>query len=930
MSTPFSTLIPNPTRLHSADLQSSTFSSPTSLPSPPFGYQTITEGAAVALYQSGKVFYNRVQIFNRDLSVLAIRAWDERRIEEAKKNPKFARKAWAGRGEWPSSSSSTSSSSSSTSSSSLTTNHQDNAILPPIRILEALAASGLRTMRYARELPKGRVSLIVANDLEAAAIDAIALNVKFNGLDTDNNNSSDLLSDGAKVLGNSKDQTEQGTSAATSKPHQPSTSNHSRNLPRIVGNAGDASLVMLCTSRGIALPGTMQNWLKTQSTSHSTSSKIPSKESSSSTSSSTTSSSPSPFLFDVVDLDPYGTASPFLDSALQAVSEGGLLCVTCTDMAVLAGNHMDVCHSKYGSIPVKARHYNEQALRIVLACIETNANKHRKSITPLLSISVDFYVRVFVTVHSSAQACNEAPVRLANIHQCTGCDSHWFWPLGKGAGKGKGLWKPLLLKHSSSNSTLDVAASLNTYANEDNTEMKTSDNLSIQQSTTKPSASSSSSFIKDQKVNHHDSAMVDDVDSTLAVADNTMTEESTISRRDQKKRTRAANKSAYAASAAAAAAATPFRQRLVTANTAPDLPCDCPHCGRSVVVGGPLWLDPIHDVGFVNAVSELGEACFGNDGLGPASLSSTTDTTEKESTTIQSNVDKAGPTAQYYYLRSEHSSFEEFEDKGDSQSLIQTFDSSRDKAVNKLAIPRPEHDGGSNDVQTVSSSRRRLLGVLRSAQEETERVPDVPLYYDLSSLSKTLHTSTISLPNMHAALLNAGYRVGASHCAPNVVKTDAPPVVIIDIMREWARQNGISPTVPLQNEISTSNTSVSNSASPKKLSSYATAAEAILSIHRQSTASELPLISSPGVYSSPAEAERIVGASAAAWWKKPEALKESLRLRKEKMASGSGQRFIPNPSGQWGPMARAHGGGGGGGGEDEGNSEKRSRTEEEK
>ena len=39
--------------------------------------------------------------------------------------------------------------------------------------------------------------------------------------------------------------------------------------------------------------------------------------------------------FDVVDLDPYGSPTPFLDGAVQAVSEGGLLCVTCTDLAVL-------------------------------------------------------------------------------------------------------------------------------------------------------------------------------------------------------------------------------------------------------------------------------------------------------------------------------------------------------------------------------------------------------------------------------------------------------------------------------------------------------------------------------------------------------------------------------------------------------------------
>jgi len=42
---------------------------------------------------------------------------------------------------------------------------------------------------------------------------------------------------------------------------------------------------------------------------------------------------------DVVDLDPYGTGAPFIDSAVQSVSDGGLLCVTCTDLAVLAGSN---------------------------------------------------------------------------------------------------------------------------------------------------------------------------------------------------------------------------------------------------------------------------------------------------------------------------------------------------------------------------------------------------------------------------------------------------------------------------------------------------------------------------------------------------------------------------------------------------------------
>lgn len=37
--------------------------------------------------------------------------------------------------------------------------------------------------------------------------------------------------------------------------------------------------------------------------------------------------------YDAVDLDPYGSPAHFLDAAVQAVSEGGLLMVTATDMA---------------------------------------------------------------------------------------------------------------------------------------------------------------------------------------------------------------------------------------------------------------------------------------------------------------------------------------------------------------------------------------------------------------------------------------------------------------------------------------------------------------------------------------------------------------------------------------------------------------------
>lgn len=60
-----------------------------------------------------------------------------------------------------------------------------------------------------------------------------------------------------------------------------------------------------------------------------------------------------------MDLDPYGCPSPFLDAAVQCVSDGGVLLVTCTDMAVLAGNCPETCYSKYGAISLHIKSCHE-------------------------------------------------------------------------------------------------------------------------------------------------------------------------------------------------------------------------------------------------------------------------------------------------------------------------------------------------------------------------------------------------------------------------------------------------------------------------------------------------------------------------------------------------------------------------------------------
>ncbi|CAL1296963.1 unnamed protein product [Larinioides sclopetarius] len=134
--------------------------------------------------------------------------------------------------------------------------------------------------------------------------------------------------------------------------------------------------------------------------------------------------------FDAIDLDPYGTAAPFLDAAVQSVKDGGLLMITCTDMAILCGNGVEACHAKYGAVSAKIGSCHEMALRILLQSIESHANRYGRYIVPLLSLSVDFYVRVFLQVFTSPATVKESICKLSMVFVCTGCGSFYLQTVG--------------------------------------------------------------------------------------------------------------------------------------------------------------------------------------------------------------------------------------------------------------------------------------------------------------------------------------------------------------------------------------------------------------------------------------------------------------------------------------------------------------------
>ena len=70
-------------------------------------------------------------------------------------------------------------------------------------------------------------------------------------------------------------------------------------------------------------------------------------------------------VFDIVDLDPYGSVVPFLDASVESIRDGGLMCVTCTDTKVTCGPDISKCYYYYGTTRAKVQHFNEVKIHFI-------------------------------------------------------------------------------------------------------------------------------------------------------------------------------------------------------------------------------------------------------------------------------------------------------------------------------------------------------------------------------------------------------------------------------------------------------------------------------------------------------------------------------------------------------------------------------------
>jgi tRNA (guanine26-N2/guanine27-N2)-dimethyltransferase len=108
--------------------------------------------------------------------------------------------------------------------------------------------------------------------------------------------------------------------------------------------------------------------------------------------------------WDYIDIDPFGSPNPFLDSAIVQLKRNGILAVTATDTAPLCGTYPKACLRKYWA--TNSKHYmcQELGLRILIRKVQLVGAQYDKALTPIFSYSKDHYMRVYFKVTVGKEA----------------------------------------------------------------------------------------------------------------------------------------------------------------------------------------------------------------------------------------------------------------------------------------------------------------------------------------------------------------------------------------------------------------------------------------------------------------------------------------------------------------------------------------------
>ena len=123
----------------------------------------------------------------------------------------------------------------------------------------------------------------------------------------------------------------------------------------------------------------------------------------------------------IVDIDPFGSPSKYIDCAIRATMHSGMLALTATDLQVLHGLFNKAAKRRYYGTPIKTEFSNEIAIRLILGCVSFVAGRLDISFQPLFVDHDMHYYRTYMKILNTP----EQEEKIGYIIFCRNCKDRY-------------------------------------------------------------------------------------------------------------------------------------------------------------------------------------------------------------------------------------------------------------------------------------------------------------------------------------------------------------------------------------------------------------------------------------------------------------------------------------------------------------------------
>jgi len=127
------------------------------------------------------------------------------------------------------------------------------------------------------------------------------------------------------------------------------------------------------------------------------------------------------FGFDYIDLDPFGSPIAFVESCALSLKKNGILSLTATDTAPLAGTYPGTCRRRYGSRPLRNEFKHEVGIRILIKKVIELSAQHDIALQPLFSYAHLHYFKVFFRKKRGVRETDRLLDQIGYLLYCFSC-----------------------------------------------------------------------------------------------------------------------------------------------------------------------------------------------------------------------------------------------------------------------------------------------------------------------------------------------------------------------------------------------------------------------------------------------------------------------------------------------------------------------------